>query len=141
MNQNLAARMNQHVSGGGQTTSIVPGNGYERLSGKTCCTYLHDRAGVITVALLETHPDDDVREATEFLCQQVAFAYSPSPRMQEMGLTGPKNKQITVITYFDGLSPANKDHIWNSILSLSRRAFDMGHLSEWSDAAVEAMTK
>lgn len=133
--------MKRHVADGGQTTSFVPGNGYERLSGKTCCTYLHDFAGAITAALLETHPSDDSREAAEFLCQQIVFAYSPSPMMQEMGFVGPKNKHVTVITYFDGLSPENQDHIWNCILSLSRRALDMGHISEWSYAAVEAMTK
>lgn len=141
MNQNLLSRIERHVADGGQTTSIVPGNGYEGLSGKTCCTYLHDFSGAITVALLETHPDDDVREAAEFLCKQVVFAYSPSPKMQEMGLVGPKNKHIAVITYFDGVSHEDREYIWSSIMSLSSRALDMGNISEWSDAAVEAMTK
>lgn len=141
MSATAESRIKSHIDAGGIALTVVAGNGFHGLSDKTRCTYLHDRAGLVSCTIVETHPSDDLEEAADFICQQIVLGQSPTVRMQEMGIRGIKNSHISVVTYFCGLSEVSHAYIQQRILSLSKRSLDMGHISEWSDAAVESMTK
>lgn len=141
MNKAVVERIKQHSAAGGRTLSVVPGDGYELLSGGTCCTYLHDQCGIVSAVLLETSPRDDSDEAADFLCQQVVFAFTPSAKMREMGLRGVRSDRLLMITFLDGLPKDRQERLHGRLLSICPKTFDMGHVSEWSDAAMEAMSK
>lgn len=133
--------MKKHVDAGGRTLTVVPGDGYYSLTGKTSCTYLHDEDGWVSAVLLETASGEEVVEAAEFLCQQVVFAQSPSATMAELGIKGIQGQRLALITSFDGVSAGQSLFIRNRLLSLSAKSLDMGHVSEWPKAVVEAMIK
>jgi hypothetical protein len=141
MNPTTIARINKHADAGGRTLTVVPGNGFDSLTGKTSCTYLHDSAGYVSAVLLETAPGESVEEAADFLCQQAVLATDPTEAMVEMGITGVRGKKLAVVTAFDGVSTGTKEFIHDRLLRLSTKSLDMGHISEWPAAVVEAILR
>ena len=141
MNPTTIARINKHAESGGRTLTVVPGNGFDSLTGKTSCTYLHDAAGCVSAVLLETAPGESLEEAADFLCQQVVLATDPTDGMVERGITGVRGKKIVIVTAFDGVSSGTQKFIADRLLRLSTKSLDMGHISAWPAAVVEAMIR
>jgi len=141
MNLTTIAHIKKHADLGGKTLTVVPGNGFNSLTGKTSCTYLHDAAGYVSAVLLETARGEPVEEAADFLCQQCVLATDPSERMVEMGISGVRGKKLVIITAFDGVSDLWQCFIRDRLLRLSTKSLDMGHVSEWPAAVVEAIIR
>ena len=140
MNPTTIARMKKHAAAGGKTLTVIPGGGFESLTGKTSCTYLHDAAGFVSAVLLETAPGEPVDAAAEFLCQQVVLAGDPSPVMIEVGrIKGVRRDRLVLVTAFDGVSECDQKYVRDRLLRLSANSMDMGHVSEWPAIVAEAI--
>jgi hypothetical protein len=124
--------MVQHVDRGGKTTTIVGGNGWS-LSAETACTYLHDNDGKVSACLLQSAGRDEVVEVAEFFCQQVILAETPSPRLQEMGISGLADGPLVIVTYMEGMTESDRAAVERAIMSLSKKARHLGKMADWPE--------
>ena len=71
--------------------------------------------------------------------QLAVLAADPKESMVEMGIAGVCGKKLVLVTAFDGVSQEAQKYIRDRLLSLSAKSLDMGHISEWPAAVVEAL--
>jgi hypothetical protein len=129
MNKNLVEQIRRHK---GKSTTVLPGDGWA-LSGDTACTYLHDGGGRVSACLLESAGRDDIVQVAEFFCQQVVLAQQPSARLQEMGISGLDDGPLTIVTYMDGMSEADRAAAEKALMSLTKKSRHLGNLSDWPE--------
>jgi hypothetical protein len=129
VNKNLVERIRRHK---GKSTTVLPGDGWT-LSGDTACTYLHDDGGRVSACLLESAGRDDIVQVAEFFCQQVVLAQQPSARLREMGISGLDDGPLTIVTYMDGMSEADRAAAEKALMSLTKNSHHLGKLSDWPE--------
>jgi hypothetical protein len=129
MNKNLVEQIRRHK---GKSTTVLPGDGWA-LSGDTACTYLHDGGGRVSACLLESAGRDDIVQVAEFFCQQVVLAQQPSARLREMGISGLDDGPLTIVTYMDGMSEADRAAAEKALMSLTKKSRHLGNLSDWPE--------
>ncbi len=123
----------RHIAAGGLAYRMTPGAGYERtLTSRTACTSLLklDGSGQPCALLMECAPGEDIDDAAEFICQQIAFAKHPSDEMADLGIA-PSAGTLNAIMFFDGLDTIDYLFLRNEVLNALPNTTFMGHVSEY----------